>query len=74
MSFTKPKNYDLEQDVHRITLYSSVAKDHQHTSLRPRLYLHLDMNCFYAQVEQLAYNLYGLPILKCIISHYAYLF
>jgi len=62
MSFTKPKNYDLEQDVHRITLYSSVAKDHQHTSLRPRLYLHLDMNCFYAQVEQLAYNLYGLPV------------
>ena len=56
------KNYDLEQDVHRITLYSTVARDHQHMSQRKRLYLHLDMNCFYAQVEQQAYNLYGLPV------------
>ena len=56
------QNYDLEQDVHRITLYSSVAKEHQHVSNRKRLYLHLDMNCFYAQVEQRAYNLYGLPV------------
>ncbi|MCC5913102.1 MAG: DNA polymerase IV [Balneolaceae bacterium] len=55
-------NYDLEQDVHRITLYSTVAREHQHASLKKRLYLHLDMNCFYAQVEQLAYNLYGLPV------------
>jgi nucleotidyltransferase/DNA polymerase involved in DNA repair len=54
--------YDLEQDVHRITLYSSVAREHQHVSLKPRLYLHIDMNCFYAQVEQRAYNLYGLPV------------
>lgn len=54
--------YDLEHDVHRITLYNSVARDHQHRSLRRRLYLHLDMNCFYAQVEQRAYNLYGLPV------------
>jgi len=54
--------YDLEQDVHRITLYSTVAKEHQHVSSRKRLYLHLDMNCFYAQVEQRAYNLYGLPV------------
>ncbi|MDI6401271.1 DNA polymerase IV [Balneolaceae bacterium ANBcel3] len=54
--------YDTEQDVHRITLYSSVARAHQHVSLKPRLYLHIDMNCFYAQVEQRAYNLYGLPV------------
>lgn len=56
------QQYDLEQDVHRITLYSTVAKEHQHVSGRKRLYLHLDMNCFYAQVEQRAYNLYGLPV------------
>jgi DNA polymerase-4 len=55
-------NYDLEQDVHRITLYSTVAKEHQHVSNKKRLYLHMDMNCFYAQVEQRAYNLYGLPL------------
>jgi len=54
--------YDLEQDVHRITLYSTVAKEHQHVSMKRRLYLHMDMNCFYAQVEQRAYNLYGLPL------------
>lgn len=58
----KKRDYDLEQDVHRITLYSTVAREHQHTSARKRLYLHLDMNCFYAQVEQRAYNLYGLPL------------
>ena len=58
----KYSDYDLEQDVHRITLYSTVAKDHQHVSMKRRLYLHLDMNCFYAQVEQRAYNLYGLPL------------
>ena len=57
-----PMTYDLEQDVHRITLYSTVAREHQHRDLRNRLYLHLDMNCFYAQVEQRAYNLYGLPL------------
>ncbi|MGA1465452.1 MAG: DNA polymerase Y family protein, partial [Balneolaceae bacterium] len=58
----KRKPYHTEEDVHRITLYSTVARDHQHMSLRRRLYLHLDMNCFYAQVEQRAYNLYGLPV------------
>ncbi len=57
-----PRSYDLQQDVHRITLYNTVARDHQHRSLRKRLTLHLDMNCFYAQVEQRAYNLYGLPL------------
>lgn len=56
------KDYDLEQDVHRITLYSTIARGHQHISRKRRLYLHLDMNCFYAQVEQRAYNLYGLPL------------
>ena len=55
-------DYDLEQDVHRITLYSTVARDHQHAGMKKRMYLHLDMNCFYAQVEQRAYNLYGLPL------------
>lgn len=54
--------YDPDHDVHRITLYSTVAREHQHRSLRKRLYLHLDMNCFYAQVEQRAWNLYGLPL------------
>lgn len=62
MDLNKYTKYDLEQDVHRITLYSTVAKDHQHVSSKKRLYLHLDMNCFYAQVEQRAYNLYGLPL------------
>src|SRR5690625_6478634 len=60
-----PRNmtpYDPDHDVHRITLYSTVAREHQHRSLRKRLYLHLDMNCFYAQVEQRAWNLYGLPL------------
>lgn len=55
--------YDLNRNVHRITLYNTIAADQQHTSRRPRLYLHLDMNCFYAQVEQLCYNLYGIPII-----------
>lgn len=62
MDPNKPMAYDLEHDVHRITLYSTVAREHQHRDLRNRLYLHLDMNCFYAQVEQQAYNLYGLPL------------
>lgn len=62
MDLNKYRDYDLEQDVHRITLYSTVAKEHQHVSGKKRLYLHLDMNCFYAQVEQRAHNLYGLPV------------
>lgn len=62
MKLDRPHNYDLEKDVHRITLYSTVAREHQHTSLKKRLYLHMDMNCFYAQVEQRAYNLYGFPL------------
>lgn len=62
MKLSRGNNYDLEHDVHRITLYSTVVRDHQHTSSKKRLYLHLDMNCFYAQVEQRALNLYGLPL------------
>lgn len=58
----RPRLSHPEKDVHRITLYSTVARGHQHTSRRRRLYLHLDMNCFYAQVEQQAWNLYGLPL------------
>ncbi len=56
--------YDLIRNVHRITLYSTIAADHQHPSnLKNRLYLHVDMNCFYAQVEQHSYNLFGLPVI-----------
>lgn len=54
--------YDLTRNVHRITLYNTVSAAQQHTDARPRLYLHVDMNCFYAQVEQQSYNLFGLPI------------
>lgn len=62
MDPNRKHSYDLEQDVHRITLYSTVARDHQHPGMSKRLYLHMDMNCFYAQVEQRAYNLYGFPV------------
>jgi DNA polymerase IV len=58
----RPQSYNVEKDVHRITLYSTVAREHQHRSMKQRLYLHIDMNCFYAQVEQRAYNLYGFPL------------
>jgi len=55
--------YNPNENVHRITLYNTIAADHQHRSLKPRLYLHLDMNCFYAQVEQMSYNLFGFPLI-----------
>lgn len=55
--------YDLQRNVHRITLYNTVGADQQHAGNRPRLYLHLDMNCFYAQVEQVSYGLFGLPVI-----------
>lgn len=55
--------YDLNRNVHRITLYNTIAADQQHAGARPRLYLHLDMNCFYAQVEQVSYGLFGLPVI-----------
>ncbi|GAA5521145.1 DNA polymerase IV [Aliifodinibius salicampi] len=54
--------YDVNENVHKITDYRCVSADMQHTSIKERLYLHLDMNCFYAQVEQLSYDLYGMPI------------
>ncbi|MEX0780215.1 MAG: DNA polymerase IV [Balneolales bacterium] len=56
-------SYDVDRNVHRITLYSTVAAEQQHISKKKRLYLHLDMNCFYAQVEQVSYKLYGLPVI-----------
>ncbi len=55
--------YDLERNVHRITLYNTVAVEHRHRTFKDRLYLHLDMNCFYAQVEQQSYDLYGIPLI-----------
>jgi DNA polymerase-4 len=55
--------YDLNRNVHRITLYNTVAASQQHPGMGPRLYLHLDMNCFYAQVEQVSYGLFGMPVI-----------
>lgn len=62
MDPNRSHSYDPHEDVHHITLYNTVARGHQRRSLRKHLTLHLDMNCFYAQVEQRAYNLYGLPL------------
>ena len=39
-----------ERDVHRITLYNTVYPEHQHRSVKDRLYLHFDFACYYAQV------------------------
>src|SRR5699024_7660717 len=58
----EPGTYDTETNVHKITDYRCVSADMQYTSMKERLYLHLDMNCFYAQVEQLCYDLYGMPV------------
>lgn len=55
-------SYDVTDGVHKITDYRCVSRDMQHTSLKPRLYLHLDMNCFYAQIEQQCYRLHGMPV------------
>ncbi len=57
-----PGVYNVEEDVHKITDYSCISSDMQHHSIEQRLYLHLDMNCFYAQVEQLCFDLYGMPV------------
>lgn len=54
--------YQPEENVHKITDYQCVSRDHQHTSIKQRLYLHLDINCFYAQVEQQSFNLWGMPV------------
>jgi len=55
--------YQPERDVHRITLYNTVYPEHRHTAEKPRLYGHFDFACFYAQVEQLTRNLYGIPLI-----------
>lgn len=57
-----PGRYQLSKNVHNICRYQTVASDMQHRSTQSRLYVHVDMNCFYAQVEQLCYNLYGMPV------------
>ncbi len=57
-----PGTYNPDEDVHKITDYRCVSRDMQHSSIKERLYLHLDMNCFYAQVEQQCFKLHGLPI------------
>lgn len=58
----EPGRYQLTKNVHNITRYQTIAADMQHPGNRPRLYVHVDMNAFYAQVEQLCYNLYGMPV------------
>ena len=57
-----PGAYDVNANVHKITDYRCVSRDMQHISMKPRLYLHLDMNCYYAQVEQQCFKLHGLPV------------
>ncbi len=57
-----PGPYQLQKNVHNITRYQTIAADMQHRSMEDRLYMHVDMNAFYAQVEQLCYNLYGMPV------------
>lgn len=57
-----PGRYQLNKNVHTITRYQTIAADMQHPGSAPRLYVHVDMNAFYAQVEQLCYNLYGMPV------------
>ncbi len=57
-----PGTYNPDEDVHKITDYRCVSRDMQHSSIKERLYLHLDMNCFYAQVEQQCFKLHGLPV------------
>ncbi len=54
--------YDVDAGVHKITDYSMVNADMMHRDFKDRLYLHIDMNCYYAQVEQMCYNMYGMPI------------
>lgn len=54
--------YKPGEDVHKITDYRCVSRDMQHASLKERLYLHMDINCFYAQVEQQCFKLHGLPV------------
>ncbi|MBN2069031.1 MAG: DNA polymerase IV [Opitutales bacterium] len=56
--------YNVTENVHRICLYNTVAARHQHAGRQQkRLYLHIDLNCFYAQVEQQSYDLFGVPVI-----------
>lgn len=57
-----PGKYDVDAGVHKITDYRCVSADMQHRSMKKRLYIHLDMNCYYAQVEQQCFELQGFPI------------
>lgn len=63
MSKNKSHSYQPGRNVHRITLYSTVYPEHQYRSRKDRLYLHFDFACFYAQVEQLRKNIYGIPLI-----------
>ena len=57
-------DYNLTYNVHQMPLYNTIASNHQHPgNYRKRLYLHIDMDCFYAQIEQQCYNLYGIPVI-----------
>ena len=57
-----PGIYNVADDVHKITDYRCVSRDMQHRSLKARMYLHMDINCYYAQVEQQCFKLHGLPV------------
>jgi DNA polymerase-4 len=57
-----PGAYQLQKNVHNLTQYQTIAADMQHRSTKSRLYVHVDMDAFYAQVEQMCYNLYGMPV------------
>src|SRR5699024_12452725 len=58
----EPGPYQLNKNVHNITRYQTIAADMQHPSTRPRLYDHMDLIAMYAPVEQLCYNVYGMPL------------
>jgi DNA polymerase-4 len=51
-------------NVHRICRYNTIAASHHDPRPnRAHLYLHIDINCFYAQVEQQSYDLFGIPVI-----------
>lgn len=58
----EPGRYQLHKNVHNITRYQTISADMQHVSSKSRLYVHVDMNAFYAQVEQMCYNLHYMPV------------
>ncbi len=57
-----PGHYQVQKNVHNLTRYQTIAADMQYRSIKSRLYLHVDMDAFYAQVEQMCYNVYGMPV------------